>query len=693
MALLAVLVVATGALPASAHADFVSASPDPGTGLPQAPGAVVIKFTEPLIEDLSSIEVTGPAGETATKGPTSPVEGDPSAMKRRLGLLAPGQYTVRWTTVSPLDGHTLRGTYTFGIGTASLPNETVQAGPVDSEGIAGIIGRFIAVTGLAVWAGAVVAGRAAMTAAFPAHRLRWLRIAAAVSAAAGTTASLASSAWVSTGTLQGLPQLLSSQSGLLRGLIVLAATLSALIDWQIRKWRCLVPVSATMALGVEAASGHAASTAESWVAIPAFAIHLGAVGVWLFAIAAALVNPAGAIATLKALSPYAIRAAAVVLFTGLVSSTLVLEGLHDLVGTAYGRVLALKVLGFCVMIALGWLHHQRRTRGHVERRLHGMLRGELATGGIVLALATVLIAFPNPPRESAAAALAAQGDPVLTSLDYREAVSMGGTAGPYVVGLTILPPEPGPVQVRLQVLGVEPGDGLRNARLTAAGPAGADLDVSLEPCGQGCFAGDGRIAEDGTWTFTATVTSNRGPVRVTTELPLPVPDGSGELERALDAMGRLETARVHEILREQETGGPRIDSRYLFQQPDRLKWTVENGTTRIGIGGKGYVTDVNGENWRAYDWSAGGFRWPSQYYREFFADRAAVRLIGSGDLDGRPVDYVTFVQPTYPAWYRLAIDEQTGRILHLEMRAERHVMDQTLSEFNEPVTIRPPKES
>ena len=693
VALLAMAVVSIGAAPASAHADFVSASPDPGSGLPQAPGAVVMKFSEPVIRDLSSIQVVGPAGETATEGPTLAVEGDPSAMKRRLGLLAPGQYTVRWTTVSPLDGHTLRGTYTFGIGTASLPNEAVQAGPVDSEGVAGIIGRFVAVTGLAVWAGALIAGRAAMAAGFPAHRLQRLRIAAAVSSAAGTSVSLASSAWVSTGTLQGLPQLLSSQSGLLRGLIVVAAMFGALADWRRPTWRWLVGFAAAVALGVEAASGHAASSAQPWLAIPSFAIHLGAVGVWLFAIVAALFNPAGTVSTLKALSSYAVRAAVVVLATGLLSSIVVLGGLHDLIDTAYGRVLGLKVVGFVAMVALGWLHHRRRTRGHVERRVHGILRSELATGGMALALATVLIAFPNPPRESATAALAAEGDPLLTSLAYREAVSVGGTAGPYVLGLTILPPEPGAVQVRLQVLGIEPGDGLRDARLTAAGPAGADLDITLEACGQGCFAGDGTLAADGAWTFTAAVTSNRGPVRFTTQLPLPVPDGSDELERALDAMAQLQTARVDEILREQETGGPRIDSRYLFKQPDRLKWAVENGTTRIGIDTRGYVTDANGENWRAYDWSAGGFRWPSQYYRDFFAGRAAVSLVGSGEVDGRPVDFVTFVQPTYPAWYRVAIDRETGRILRLGMRAERHVMDQTLGDFNDPVTIRPPEVS
>src|SRR6266540_6312463 len=46
-------------LPASvaAHAEVLIASPAPGTGLAQAPAAVVIKFSEPLNAALSRIEI------------------------------------------------------------------------------------------------------------------------------------------------------------------------------------------------------------------------------------------------------------------------------------------------------------------------------------------------------------------------------------------------------------------------------------------------------------------------------------------------------------------------------------------------------------------------------------------------------------------------------------------------------------
>lgn len=688
VAFLALLALSGDARPAGAHADFVSAEPEPGTGMPQAPGAVVMKFSEPLIDDLSTIDVVGPTGEDAGDGPTIPVDGDPNAMKRPLGLLAPGQYTVRWTTVSPLDGHTLRGSYTFGVGTVAAPETTLEAGPVDSEGPAGIIGRFLALSGLTLWAGAVVAGRRAAAGGLSPQRLRLLRVAAPVAAAFGTTVALVSSSWMVSGSGTGVVSLLSSQSGMLRGTVVVAAAMGALLAARGASWTT-VGVIAGMALIAEAASGHAAATTAPSVAIPAFAVHLGAAGVWLFTIVAAVMSPATTVATLKSLAPYAVRAGAVVAVTGLLSSALVLEGLHDLVATGYGRVLSLKIVALAVMAALGRLHHRRRSHHHAHG-VRGPLRGELLSGVVVMVLATFLVAFPNPPAEERVAALAAEGDPLLTTLRLREAVSVGGTTGPYVVGLTILPPEPGPVEFRVQVLGVEAGDALRDVRIRATGPDGAIGSSTLESCGNGCFAGEGHLAVQGRWTFDLAMHSNRGPLQFSTDLPFPVPDGSDGLDRALQAMSELDTARVGETLREQAEGGPEIVSQYQFRSPDRLRWAVDGGTTRIGIGTTGYITDRNGEKWETYEWSAGGFRWPNEYYSEFFADRTAVRMVGDGYVDNRRVDYITFIQATYPAWYRLAIDQRNGRILRLEMFAERHVMSQVFEAFNTPVTIEAP---
>src|SRR5437867_9364700 len=96
LATLGVVPLLLGAPPmAQAHAELQLASPAPGTGLAQAPAAVVIKFSEPLNLALSRIQVLDANGTDVGSGPTAAVPGDGQAMRRPLGLLPTGQYTVR----------------------------------------------------------------------------------------------------------------------------------------------------------------------------------------------------------------------------------------------------------------------------------------------------------------------------------------------------------------------------------------------------------------------------------------------------------------------------------------------------------------------------------------------------------------------------------------------------------------------
>src|ERR1700730_1891945 len=104
-----------GASPASAHASLVGADPAPGTSVPQAPGAVVLHFSEAVDHVRSALTVTGPGGRDATAGPTQAVANDGRALRRPLGLERPGRYDVTWTSVSIDDGHAETGPYSFGL--------------------------------------------------------------------------------------------------------------------------------------------------------------------------------------------------------------------------------------------------------------------------------------------------------------------------------------------------------------------------------------------------------------------------------------------------------------------------------------------------------------------------------------------------------------------------------------------------
>jgi methionine-rich copper-binding protein CopC len=103
-----VLVFPTEAL---AHAGLLSSTPEPGTELASAPGAVTLRFSEPVNVRLSAASVTTPSG-TVVDGTVAGAE----EIAVQLVADTPGVYRVSWTTVSLLDGHTLSGSFAFGVG-------------------------------------------------------------------------------------------------------------------------------------------------------------------------------------------------------------------------------------------------------------------------------------------------------------------------------------------------------------------------------------------------------------------------------------------------------------------------------------------------------------------------------------------------------------------------------------------------
>src|SRR2546422_3027131 len=177
---------------AQAHAELQLASPAPGTGLAQAPAAVVIKFSEPLNISLSRIEVLDATGGDVGSGPTEAVPGDADAMRRPLGLLPTGQYTVRWTSVSALDAHTLRGIYSFAVGTGASPDTTLANSPLDSEGPFGLVGRFVELVALGLWLAWALLGRASRRAGLDEPKTKRIGRLAPVLAFGGAILSLVS---------------------------------------------------------------------------------------------------------------------------------------------------------------------------------------------------------------------------------------------------------------------------------------------------------------------------------------------------------------------------------------------------------------------------------------------------------------------------------------------------------------------
>ncbi len=131
-ALGALLLAVLTALPAAAHSTLLSATPEDGAELEQAPEAVVLTFNEDITDLGTDIVVTGPDGADATDGET---QIDGAEVTRALASDLPaGEYTVTWRAVSA-DGHPIDGESTFTVleGAAAEESPSEDAGEATDE--------------------------------------------------------------------------------------------------------------------------------------------------------------------------------------------------------------------------------------------------------------------------------------------------------------------------------------------------------------------------------------------------------------------------------------------------------------------------------------------------------------------------------------------------------------------------------
>ena len=616
-------------------------------------------------------------------------------MRRRLGLLPPGVYTVRWVTVATLDGHTLRGSYRFGVGTAATGNERVRAGPVDSEGWLGLVGRWLALAGLTIWIGSAVLAGPARWAGLSSRQLSLIGWAAPGLVIVGTAVALASSALVSTGSITRIGQVVGGQSGQLRLVELMFAALGIVLALSMSglelPWLFGAGVAGIAAV-MEAWAGHGASATSPGLAITSIALHLGAVGVWVFAILAALLAPRLGTA-LRVLWPYAVAAAVVVATTGAANAALLLRGPHDLVATGYGRAVTVKVTALVAMAALGLTHHLRRRTQRDDAALRRPARLELVAAGLALATATALVGFPNPQRTAEAAERTVGVDPVLADLGAYDALSLAEPSGPLVVGVTVIPPRPGPVEVRVNLVGLDlqPGEHPTAVRLTTTGPAGQRSEVGLTECGLGCFRGATDISAPGQWSLRVTGRIGQAALDAVVAGPLPAPDGRAAFARALGTLEAMSSVAMTENLRG-SSDGPVIVSHLRFAAPDAFEIQV-GGRDQVVIGERSYDQATPGAPWATSPWPGGGFSWPRGYYRSFWADPAAARVIGHAELDGQPMTVLSFLRPDLPAWFRIWVGDNDGFIHREQTRAEGHLMEHLYDQFNSGAPVVAPRQT
>jgi copper transport protein len=427
-----------------AHANLDSADPAPDSVLEEAPTRVVISFTEPLEPSFSEIRVLDSSGARVDNGDSTVDANNPVVMSVSLPPLEDGTYTVGWKNVSTVDGHRVRGSFTFSVGAPSEEmavvdgHEALFHSPVEPfVGWALFLGVLLLVGAFSfelLVAGPVLGSRPSgdrLRRLWALHSTR-LRAAALglLVLASGAQLALQASAIHEDTILSAFPGpmvtvLAETDWGRLwiwrAGL---AAAIAGLMVAQAR-WPGREPGLAVLSLclgvGLLATlslTSHAAATAgiRAW-ALANDLLHMVAASVWVGGLAALLLLAAIALTTLAGPQSRRVLAAAVPRFSvlaGLSVATLVVTGIYsawaqvtivEALASPYGAALMAKialVLGLLLLGAVNllWIRPRLALNDSAARWLRRLVAAEVVIAVLVVLVVGFLTAL-EPARQVA----------------------------------------------------------------------------------------------------------------------------------------------------------------------------------------------------------------------------------------------------------------------------------------------------
>jgi copper transport protein len=365
---------------ASAHAKLVVSNPAPGAVLDRAPASVDLVFTEPVTPAGRGINVYGPDGRLASAG-SARAHGD--GLSVGLAGSLEGTYAVVWTVVAS-DTHPSRGEFTFSVGHAS-PVRAPGFGGGD-VGLASALGLVLQALGRWMhFAGFALGLGSATYALFLARDQRPLRLAgmgvalllvAEPLALFAQTASFDPSQTFDGDALTGA---LASSFGRVLGLRVAAALLVWAVLGALRQapWlRWAIPVLGVALALVDATAAHATPALPSLLGLGLNALHVVSMAMWVGGLAAFAIAPAGGFGRV------ALWSAGLLVLSGVALALLHFSSPLELMTTAYGASLLIKLPLVAAAMWLAW---------RARRRF------ELAALLGVVAAASVLVSLP-PPR-------------------------------------------------------------------------------------------------------------------------------------------------------------------------------------------------------------------------------------------------------------------------------------------------------
>lgn len=359
------------ASPAGAHAEFLSSDPADGAVVDAAPSDVTLQFSEGVDLQPDGVRVLDGRGERVDLGQAASTGS--SVVAPLEDGLARGSYVVAWRVVS-VDGHPVRGSFTFSVGEASdvsgVADGAFAAGSGDRPvEVAAAVLRILAYLGVLGSCGVVLVSALLRRPDEPTPVARWVTAGivvamAAIALQAVALAALATGEGLTSITQPGVLALVLSDGFGPAAVVVLIGLLAVLITTGLPfegAARVVALAGATVAPLSFALTGHTRSMEPAAVGYAADLVHLLAATVWfggLGAVTATVLrrrragDSMGAAEAVATFSGVAAVAAGIVIAAGLVLSWLEVGGLTALTTTTYGRLLLAKVAAVAVVLAL-----------------------------------------------------------------------------------------------------------------------------------------------------------------------------------------------------------------------------------------------------------------------------------------------------------------------------------------------------
>ena len=266
--------------------------------------------------------------------------------------------------------------------------------------------------------------------------------------------------------------------------------------------------------------------------------------------------------------------------TGVLRGTEELTDLGNLTHTPYGLALSAKSIAVITMLVLSTL---------AWRRLLPAPHVEAAVVAVVVAATALLAAYPLPPARLADAEAIQEGPQSSRALPQQGDLTIGGSAGDALVGLTLRPGKPGANSAWVYILPAA-GEAAAARTIVVLGLAGQTQTMRL--CGATCrtaslvlIGGENlELRVSGATTGSASFTLPR----------LPAASGKATELSMRARMRLLKTLRIDETTRPSTVP---FRAAYALQAPDRLRYDLSTGASTIIVGGTRYSRDSPGARW------------------------------------------------------------------------------------------------